>query len=102
MKKFKELLKKKLEEGKVLSGDKKKAKCEMLDELDGITKNAMSDKLKGMKKVTVASPTSEGLEKGLEMAKEKVSDMDEEKEDDKEPKSDKIAELKKKISELKG
>lgn len=85
MKAFKEFLAMKAKEsnGKPLDSKSSKAKKEMLDHLSGLMKDHMSS---GLKKVTVASDSPEGLEKGLEKAKEivekkEVPDMEDEAED---------------------
>lgn len=72
MKAFKDLIAKKLKEGKVLSEDDIASKKEVLKDLKDSMGSQMSDKLKGIKKVTVAADSPEGLEKGLEMAEEVV------------------------------
>ena len=74
MPELKELIKKKAKEGKFLSEDEKAAKMEMLNGVKEILGESMSDKLKGakMQKVTVASPTPEGLVAGLDKAEEVV------------------------------
>lgn len=89
MPELKELIKKKAKEGKFLSEDEKAAKMEMLNGVKEILGESMSDKLKGakMQKVTVASPTPEGLKAGLEKAEDVVeeklaSDESEDEEED--------------------
>ena len=76
MPELKELIKKKAKEGKFLSEDEKAAKMEMLNGVKEILGESMSDKLKGakMQKVTVASPTPEGLVAGLDKAEEVVEE----------------------------
>lgn len=81
MEQFKELLKKKAKEGKFLSEEDKAAKMEVLGSIKDIMGDAMAKDLKGLKKVTVASPTEEGLKAGLEVAQEKVSDDEGESEE---------------------
>lgn len=75
--KFKELLMKKAKEGKTISPEKAKEKMSVLDELTGMMGGEMADKLKGMKKVTVAAKDSEGLKEGLEKAEEVLEDSEE-------------------------
>ena len=79
---LKELLKKKLK-GKdaPLDETQKKAKLSILDEILAAADEAMGDGLKGLKKVTVAAPTAEGLKEGLEKAEEAV-EADEAEESD--------------------
>lgn len=69
---FKELLKQKAKEGKILSDEEAKGKMSVLDEMDDIIGEKMSDKVKGLKKVSVAAPNQEGLEEGLDLAKNVV------------------------------
>ena len=77
-----ELLKKKKREGKSdLSEPEKKAKLGVLDSLRSEAAGMMGDHLKGLKKVTVAAPSKEGLEKGLEMAKAITEDGEESEEE---------------------
>jgi len=61
-------------EGGPMSEQHRQVKMDMLKELMDHARKGMGDKvlggLEGMKKVTVASPSSEGLEAGLEKAKE--------------------------------
>jgi len=75
--KFKELLMKKAKEGKTISPEKAKEKMSVLDELSSMMGGEMADKLKGMKKVTVAAKDSEGLKAGLEKAEEVIEDSEE-------------------------
>lgn len=74
MNKFKELLLKKAKDGKFLSEEDKAAKMEVLDGIKELMSDSMGKDLKGLKKVTVASPTEEGLKAGLEKADEVVSE----------------------------
>lgn len=68
MKAFKEFLASKAKEKKEPMDPKAlKAKKEMLNHLSGMMKDHMSE---GLKKVTVASDSEEGLKKGLEKAEE--------------------------------
>ena len=66
MKDMKELFAKKKKIGDV----EKEAKMGVLKEVSDMAGAAMGDKLKGLKKVTVASDSKEGLDKGLSKAKE--------------------------------
>ena len=68
------LMAKKKMEGKKLSPMEKKGKEETLQSLIDEMMGLDSDKVKGLKKVTVASDSPEGLEKGLDKAKELVGD----------------------------
>lgn len=72
--KFAELLKKKAAEGKFLSEDEKAAKLGVVKEIDDMMGEVMGDNLK---KVTVAADSKEGLEAGLEKAKEVIEKKDE-------------------------
>jgi len=66
------LMAKKKMEGKKLSPMEKKGKEETLQSLIDEMMGLDSDKVKGLKKVTVASNSPKGLEKGLDKAKELV------------------------------
>lgn len=81
MKSLKEILKAK---GKPISGVAKDAKLGLMKELQKVMGDEMSSELPGLKKVSVAAPSKEGLEKGLEKAKEMLGEMPEgqEKEDE--------------------
>lgn len=113
--KFRELLMAKKQQGKVLKPEMAQHKMEVIENLMEAMGEDMGNQLKGMKKVTVAAPDKEGLEEGLEKAKEVVEEapMEEESEDSEESddseesedkieekESDEIAELKAKIAEL--
>jgi hypothetical protein len=106
--KFKQLLMKKKMEGKMLNPEQAKAKMDVLEELMGLAEEGMGDKLRGLKKVTVAAPDKEGLKEGLEKAEnilessEEMSDEDEEEasEEEKSP-EDEIMALEAKLAELK-
>ena len=118
--KFIKLLEKKKAQGKELSPVEVKAKSNVIEDLMSDMGEMGKDRLKsGMKKVTVASDSKQGLEKGLDKAKEviegKVGEMmpkaedeeemlgeaeeSEEMEDEKEHLD--IADLKAQIEELK-
>lgn len=70
MDKFRELLKKKIKSGKMLDDNSAKARMETIDELDDMVGSPMLDKMKGLKKVTVASSSKAGLAEGLEKAQD--------------------------------
>lgn len=72
MKKLEEVLKK----GKKMSPIAAKAKSKVLEELGDNMMDMGSDKIKNLKKVTVASDSPKGIEKGLEMAKNLVAKKD--------------------------
>jgi len=103
MKGFKELLMKKAKSGEFLDEKKIEAKREVLEALQEMIKGEVGGKLGEMKKVTVASPTKEGLQEGLEKAEEviekmpKMEEMEEMEEGEKEESRDEIEE---KIKEL--
>jgi hypothetical protein len=62
---------KKLREKKAMSKMhplERKAKMDVLDHMSKMAEDAMGDRLKGMKKVTVASDSEHGLEEGLDKA----------------------------------
>ena len=92
---LKDLLMKKANAGKFLKDDEIAAKKAVLKEINGILGDEMGSKLKGLKKVTVASPTKEGLEAGLDKAKEALGDIPDEP-----SKEDQIQALKAKLKEL--
>lgn len=104
-KSFEEVLKK----AKPLSDDGVKAKAAMLKKMMEMVKGGVGEELKGLKKVTVASDSPEGIEAGLEKAKELIAHETEEtpaeekSETVSEEKSEeeKIAELEKQLEELK-
>lgn len=58
------------EKMKGMSENAKKAKLTALKEAHGMAKKMMEDDLKGLKKVTVASDSPEGLKAGLEKAED--------------------------------
>lgn len=75
MEKFKQMLKKKAQEGKFISDEDKAARQEMIDEIRAMAQDSMGSdlkKIKDMKKVTVASDSAEGLKAGLEKAEDVV------------------------------
>lgn len=71
------LIEKKKKDGKELSEVEGKAKETVLSDLKDMAGKAMSDKLNGLKKVSVASDSEEGLKKGLDKAKDIVEKMPE-------------------------
>jgi len=101
--KFKELLLKKQSEGKVLDPKIAKHKMSIIEELMDAMGEDMGERIKGLKKVTVAASSKEGLEEGLDKAKEVVEEapMEEEESEESEEESEDVSELKAKISELK-
>lgn len=72
---FASLLKKKAEaqKGSPVNPDLLKAKSEKVKELMDMVKGMMGDDIDGMKKVTVASNSPEGITEGLDKAKEMMS-----------------------------
>jgi hypothetical protein len=70
---FDKLIAKKQAEGKSMSAVHKNAKGSVLEDLMEHLSGAGMDKIKGMKKVSVASDSKLGLSKGLEKAKEMIS-----------------------------
>lgn len=103
MEKFKKLLMEKARKGEFLSPEEKEAKCNVLNGLKDELKGMMSDDLK---RVTVASPTSEGLKAGLEKAEDvlesKMEDSEESEEMPEMSKEEKIAQLEAELAALKG
>lgn len=73
-------LKKGKEEG--MDDLEKTAKMDILEQLRKAASEEMGDKLKNYRKVTVASDDAEGLEAGLEKAKEMLSHSGEEEQDE--------------------
>lgn len=57
-----------------MSENSKKAKLVALKEAHGMAKKMMEDDLKGLKKVTVASDSPEGLKAGLEKAEDMIGE----------------------------
>lgn len=84
------MMEKKKQGGKVLSPTEMKAKLGVVEDLKKMAEDAMKDQ--GLKKVSVASDSPEGLKEGLEMAKDKVTEMSSDHEapdaEDEEPMSD--------------
>lgn len=75
---------------KPLSPVEKDAKMSVVEEMRKMAQEAMGDKLKGLKKVTVASNDPEGLEEGLDKAKDLIGEMPKE---DEEGSEDEMSEL---------
>lgn len=81
---------KELKKGKKGMNDtEKEAKLGVLKFISDAADDAIAGKVKGLKKVTVASDSEEGLKKGLEMAEDKIGEkgtkdsiMGEDEEDD--------------------
>lgn len=100
-----------------LSEREKDAKLKVLDEMKGLAEDEISERLRGLKKVTVASDSKEGLKEGLEKAHELLEGQQEEEaehdpspeeasemadeESEEESSEDEIEELEKKLAELK-
>lgn len=77
------MFEKKKKDGHKLSDNEKKAKSHVLENIRDLAHSAMSDKLKGLKKVSVAAPNQEGLQHGLDLAKHIVDKgMPEQSEED--------------------
>ena len=66
---------------KKLSDAEKKAKLTALKEAHGMASDMLKDKVSGVKKVTVASDSKEGLKKGLEKAEEIIGENESEDEE---------------------
>jgi len=81
MKMLQKLMEKKGSEGKMLSDTEKEAKMSVIKDLQDRMSDMMHDKLGGLKKVTVASNSPEGLEHGLDKANEMLGKMPSEKEE---------------------
>jgi hypothetical protein len=75
MKHLKELIARKKVKGDVIDEDRAQARGSVLEDLIDDMGAAETDKLKGLKKVTVAAPDSESLEKGLKTAEGLVKKM---------------------------
>ena len=74
MKNLEKLLMKKHGEGKVLGKAAAKAKSSVLEDLMSDMFDQDGDKVKGLKKVTIASNTAKGLKKGVEKAEEMLGE----------------------------
>lgn len=64
-----------------MSDAEKKAKMTALSEAHGMATDMLKDKVKGLKKVTVASDSKEGLKKGLKKAEDILGEQDSEDEE---------------------
>lgn len=71
---FKKLIEKKKSEGKSISPVHQSAKSSVLEELMQHLGASGLDKIKGMKKITVASDSKEGLSEGMKKAAEMVEE----------------------------
>ncbi len=67
-------MRKKAEKGDVLSKSHAKARSGILQDLAEDMMAMEGDKVKGLKKVTIASDTSKGLKKGVEKAEEMLDE----------------------------
>ena len=85
MKELKELMKKKAMKGDIMSDNEREATSSVLKDLDSLADEGIAG---SMKKVTVASDSEEGLEEGLDKAKEVVEEMPEMEEDSEEVSED--------------
>ena len=99
--KFLELLKKAAKEGKNIDRNSKEysAKEDILNEIKEVMSEKMMDKMKGLKKITIASDTMDGLKAGLDKAEdvlEESEDMEEESDN-----GDMLSKLKKIAAEKK-
>ncbi len=70
MDEFKKLLAQKKKENGEMSPDQKKAKMKVSEELRSLADKMLGSELPGLKKVTVASNSEEGLKRGLEKAED--------------------------------
>jgi hypothetical protein len=77
MDKIDKLLMKKKKEGRMMSDNECEAKKKVVKSLKDFASEEMSKGLGGLKKVTVASDSPEGLKKGLEKAEDIMEDMPE-------------------------
>ena len=73
--KFEKMLEKKKKEGKEMNPMERDAKMGVLGDIRDEMANHMSERLNGLKKVSVASDSEEGLKSGLDKAKEIVDKM---------------------------
>lgn len=67
----------KKKKSKEMSPTEKDAKMSVVESLRDMASKAMGDKLQGLKKVTVASDSKEGLKKGLEKAEDLLNNLPE-------------------------
>lgn len=75
--KLAKLLAKKKQSSGMMDDNEKNAKMSVLQHLHDMAKGAMGDKLHGLGKVEIASDSPEGLESGLEHAKDLLHNVDE-------------------------
>lgn len=73
---FKKMIAKKKAEGKGLSDVQKKAKMSVVGGMKKMASEAINDRLGGLKKVTVASDSPEGLAEGLDKAEDIIEGED--------------------------
>jgi hypothetical protein len=86
MEKLMKLLAKKKEMGQELSPVEKEAKMSVVDSLKKMAQDHMGDAMKkGMKKVSVLSDSEEGLEHGLDKAKDIVKKLPKAEDEESEP-----------------
>lgn len=82
----------------------KAAKLKAITGMKDMAEEAMSEGLSGLKKVTVAADSEEGLKEGLKKAEEVVADVDDLDEDEAEDSDEELAlsedEIDEKIKEL--
>lgn len=74
---MKKLLEKKAGEGKMLSDNEKDAKMSVLGDLKSHMDHMLSEKVGGLKKVSVMSDSKPGLDEGLKKARELIAHGDE-------------------------
>lgn len=80
---LKELLAKKMKDQKEpMSENKKNAKMSVLQDLKKMMDDSIAGDLKGLKKVTVASDSKEGLKEGLEKAEDVIEGQEEMEEEE--------------------
>lgn len=82
---LKKLLESKKDSKKKMSSNEKDAKMSVLKSMKSLAEDEMRKRLNGMKKVSVASDTTEGLEKGLDKAKSIVDQEEMMSEESEEP-----------------
>jgi len=77
MDKFAKMLEKKKKMGREMSDVEQEAKMNVIKDLRDEASSKMGEKLGNLKKVAVMSDSKEGLEKGLDKAKEMMANMPE-------------------------
>lgn len=65
-----------------MTDNERDAKMSVVEAMRKMAEDEMGGRLKGLKKVTVASDSEGGLEKGLEKAKEMISPAEEQEEEE--------------------